>query len=585
MANINNQNIPFLLYIFSDGFVKILHFELLSHRRILINRILSGVLCIVLAAGAIILRPCHAAAGEMEALSAAISDHLVCYPLELMSVKNQQLSVSSKELCMAVVYLKTGLHPFWVTPEGPGPKASIILNFLREAETEGLDPKNYEVDQISALFTAHQTPALAELDTLLTFNIIKYIHDVSQGQIKPLYTELTFVAKTNDVNFDPLATMEKALNAPDLASYLASLPPAHPHYTNLKKALMTYRAIEKNGGWPSMPAGKTIRPGDHDDRIPAIIHRLSVTNDMDPEMAQTGYYSPLLKQSIVRFQVRNGLTPDGVIGPNTFAAMNVPVSDRIKQIIINMIRWRWQDHDLGEKYVLVNIANFDLTAFENDQESFRIPVIVGKFQHQTPIFSDRIIYIILNPSWNVPPSIAQNEELPKLKVNSHYLKERHIRLFSGWSADAREIDSTSVDWRNVSPTRMRQYKLSQDPGPWNALGKIKFDFPNQYDVYLHDTPTQNLFSQTQRDFSHGCIRVSDPLRLAAFALSRQAGAWTPEMISSLIQGKEQTFIRLSEPLPVHITYQTSWVDKNGILCFNNDIYGRDKRLLKVLFNE
>jgi L,D-transpeptidase YcbB len=573
------------MYIFFHGVVKILYLEFLSHHNVLINRILSAVLCVAFIAGTIVLRPCHAAERDMEALSDAISDHLVCYPLELMSMENQQLSVTSKELCLAVVYFKTGLRPFWVTPEGPNPNASIILDFLKKAETEGLDPKNYEVDQILALFTARQTPVLAELDTLLTFNIIKYIHDVNQGQIKPRYAEPIFFAEADDVNFDPLTTMEKVLNAPDLASYLASLPPAHPHYINLKKALMQYRALEKDGGWPSVATGKTIRPGDHDDRIPAVIRRLSVTGDLDPDIAQAAYYSPLLRHSIVRFQVQNGLSPDGVIGPSTLAAMNVPPSDRIKQIIINMTRWRWQDHDLGEKYILVNIANFDLTAFENGLESFRLPVIVGKFQHQTPIFSDRIIYITLNPYWNIPPSIARNEELPKLRKDSNYLIKQHIRLFSGWSADAGEIDSRSVDWRNVSPARMGQYKLRQDPGPWNALGQIKFDFPNKYDVYLHDTPTQNLFSQPQRDFSHGCIRVSDPMRLAAFALSRQTGAWPPEMISSIIKGKEQVYIRLSEPLPVHITYQTSWVDKNGIICFNNDIYGRDKKLLKALFNE
>ena len=553
---------------------------------VLIKRFFSVALCIVaaVATGAFAPRPCHAA-GDMAALSAAMSEHLVCYPLELMSLEKQELSVTSRDLCLATVYHQTGLRPFWVTPEGPSPKASIVLDFLRKAEIEGLDPKNYEVDQISALFTARQPRFLAELDTLLTFNLIKYIHDVSQGQIKPRHAEPGLFTEAGDVNFDPLATMEKVLAAPDLKGYLASLPPAHRHYINLKKALMTYRGIEKGGGWPSVAAGKTIRPGDRDDRIPAVIRRLSVTGDLDPEMAQVPHYSPLLKRSIVRFQLRHGLTPDGAIGPNTVAAMNVAVPDRIKQIIINMTRWRWQEHDLGEKYILVNIANFDLTAFMGGQEAFSFPVIVGKFQHQTPIFSDRIIYIDLNPYWNVPPSIAKNEELPKLRKDSHYLTKRHIRLFSGWGADAREMDSRSVDWRNVSTARMGQFKLRQDPGPWNALGQIKFVFPNKYDVYLHDTPTQNLFSRTQRDFSHGCIRVSDPLKLADFVLSSHAGAWTPEKIRSSLKEKKRAVIRLPEPLPVHITYQTSWVDKNGIIYFNRDVYGRDKKLLSAVFNE
>jgi len=563
------------------------------------------VCVVVLATGAIALKPCHAAENmemdldleidwEMEALSAAISEYLVCYPLELMSIENQQLSVTPEHLCLATVYGKTGIRPFWVTPKGPGPKASIVLDFLKKAEIEGLDPENYEVDQISALFTECQPRLLAKLDALLTFNLIKYIHEVSRGQIKPHYAEPSLLAEADDVNFEPLATMEKMLAAPDLADYLAGLPPAHPHYTDLKKALMTYRAIEKAGGWPFVANGKSIRPGDHDDRIPAVIRRLSVTGDWYPsipaipeipEIPEIPHYISDLEYSIMRFQQRHGLTPDGVIGPKTIAAMNVPVSGRIKQIIINMTRWRWQKHDLGETYILVNLANFDLIVFDNGRESFSIPVIVGKSQHQTPIFSDLIVDIVINPYWSVPPNIAQKEELPKLKKDSHYLVKRHVRLFSDWSADAREIDSRFVDWKNTSPAKMRQYKLRQDPGPWNALGQIKFDSPNKYDVYLHDTPTQNLFSQTQRDFSHGCIRVSDPIKLAAFALANQAGDWTPEKISNVIKKNEYAVIRLLEPLPVHITYQTSWVDKNGIISFNNDIYGRDKTLLKALFNE
>jgi len=551
------------------------------------KRMLSAVLCILVILGILFLKPCHAQE-QMDALTAAMSEYLVCFPLELMGMEKQELAVTSKSFCLAAVYHPEDLRPYWVTPDGPGPKASIVLDFLAKAETEGLDPRNYEVDKISALFSAlfsaRQPRDLAELDTLLTFNLIKYIHDVSRGQIKPRFADPALFPEAGDVNFEPQTTLEKALGAPDLAVYLEGLPPAHSHYMGLKKALKTYREIEKNGGWSSIPAGKTIRPGDHDERLPAVIHHLSVTGDLDPVVAQTGHYSLLLKQSVMRIQGRHGLFPDGVIGPKTFAALNATVADRIKQIIINMTRWRWQEHDLGETYVLVNIANFDLTAFEGGQEAFRIPVIVGKFQQQTPIFSDRIAYVDINPYWNIPPTIARNEELPKLRKDPDYLVNRHVRLFSGWNADARELDSRSIDWRHVSPARMGQYSLRQDPGPWNALGRIKFVFPNKYDVYLHDTPAQNLFSRNQRDFSHGCIRVSDPVKLAAFVLSRHTGGWTPEKISARISENKRVVITLPEPLPVHLTYQTSWVDKNGRICFNGDIYGRDQKLIRALYN-
>ncbi len=550
------------------------------------NLILSVVLCIMFTTGAIALKPCHAE-GDMNALTEALSESLECFRLELMGIEKQQLAVMSKNFCLTSVYHNKTLRPYWVTPEGPGPKALIVLDFLKKAETEGLDPKNYEVDLISALFAARQPRSLARLDILLTYNLIKYIHDVSHGRLKSRYADSSLFPEAEDINFKPRATMKKVLRAPDLTVYLESLPPAHRHYIGLKKALKTYRTIEKEGGWPFITAGPTIRSGDYDERIPEIIRRLSVTGDVDPtKVPLTAQYSPVVRQSIVRFQVRQGLAPDGIIGPKTIAALNVPVTERIKQIIINMTRWRWQEHDLGEKYILVNIAHFDLTAFEAGQEAFRFPVIVGELEKKTPILSGRISSIEINPYWNIPRSIAREEELPKLRKDPNYLVNRHIRLFSGWNKNAHEVDSKTIDWNNVSPARMGEYSLRQDPGPWNALGQIKFYFPNKYYVYLHDTPMQNLFSRNQRNFSHGCIRVSDPLKLAAFVLSLQAGGdWTPEMISGSINEKKRVTIMLPELLPVHLTYQTSWVDKNGQICFNNDIYERDKKLIKALFNK
>ncbi len=514
---------------------------------------------------------------------------MVCFRLELMGFEKQELAVSSKVFCLTEVYPENNLSPYWVTSNGPGQKASIVLDFLKMAEGEGLDSANYEVDQISRLFAERDTPSLALLDALLTFNLIKYIHDVSKGQIKQLYTEPGLFPNATNIKFNPRATMKKVLGAPDLAVYLKSLPPTHRHYLGLKKALAQYRAIEEDGGWPSVPEGPTIEPGDNDTRVPILMRRLYMTGDLDltkPLTPLTMQYGPALQEAIVRFQQRHGLDPDGVIGADTLTAFNVDVAERIKQIIINMMRWRWQQHDLGEKYIIVNIAHFDLTAFEAGQYALSMRVIVGKFMNQTPIFSDRIKTIVINPYWTIPKSIARNEELPKLRKDPDCLRKRHIRLFSGWEDDATEIDPTTIDWQTVSWTKMGQYRLRQDPGPWNALGQIKFVFPNKYKVYLHDTPTQSLFSHNKRAFSHGCIRVSDPVKLAAFALSRQRGeAWTPKIIKNAINKQKRIGLGMSEKLPVHITYQTAWFDKHGIICFNYDVYGRDKKLLRALFDK
>ncbi len=550
-----------------------------------VHQVACAVLCILFCT---LAPPCRAET-TTNALTAEISKQLACFRLDLMGLEKQKLAVSSKNFCLTAIYHQKDAHPYWVTPERPEEKASIVFDFLKKAESEGLDPANYEVDRIASLFSARDIKSLAELEILLTFNLVKYIHDVRHGMLKTRYADPDLFAEAGDINFKPRTTMETMMAAPDLAEYLESLPPAHRHYTGLKKALKAYRSIKQNGGWPIIPKGPTTQPGDYDERLPDIIRRLGVTGDLNPTMARlplTKEYIRLLKSAIVKFQVRHGLDPDGIIGTKTLAELNVPVSDRIKQIIINMTRWRWQEHDLGKRYVLINIANFDLKAYEAGMETFSFPVITGETQTQTPIFSDHIKTVVINPYWTIPKSIARNEELQKLRKNPACLENRYIRLFSDWSDNATEIDPTTVDWHAVTWARMGQYRLRQDPGPWNALGRIKFIFPNKYKVYLHDTPSQSLFSRHKRNFSHGCIRVSDPLRLAVFALSPQKGdKWTPETIKNAIQEQERIGIGLREKLPIHITYQSAWIDKSGIVCFNYDVYGRDEKLLRALFSE
>jgi len=553
-------------------------------RGLSLNRVACAIVCMCVAG--VLAGPCLAQ-GDTDELRTALGEYLGCFRLEMMDMKRQEIAVTSKVFCLTEVYADKQPQPFWVTPEGPGPKAKLVLDFLKHAEEEGLDPANYEVEEIAALFDADGPVDLALLDALLTYNLVKYSHDVSCGSIRQPSADSKLFPGARSIEFKPRAVLEQARAAPDLAAWLADLPPAHEHYLGLKKALALYRSLEQQGGWPAVPAGEPINPGDNDTRMPLIIERLRVTDDLDPAAAHEGpygQYSPLLVPSVMRFQRRHGLAPDGVVGKETIVAMDVPIAERIRQIIVNMTRWRWQDRVLGEKYVLVNIAGFTLSAFEAGQEHFSFPVIVGEFQHQTPVFSDRIEYIVINPHWTVPKSIARNEELPDLRKDPRALMKRRIRLFSGWSEDAPEIDSTAIDWHNVSPAMMDQYRLRQDPGPANALGRLKFVFPNPYRVYLHDTPTHKLFARNKRDFSHGCIRVSDPVGLAAFVLSGEQNGWTPQKITNAIEKEERMVIKLADPLPVHITYQTARFDKEGIVCFNNDVYGRDEKLYKVLFS-
>jgi murein L,D-transpeptidase YcbB/YkuD len=350
--------------------------------------------------------------------------------------------------------------------------------------------------------------------------------------------------------------------------------------------LAFYQGISQNHDWTDIPSGPLIRPGQQDERLEAIQRRLSITGEAPARVMLVEVYDDELVSAVKTFQSLHGLNPDGIIGPKTRAWLSKSPQDLANIIRVNMARWRWQSHELGKSrtYIIVNIAGFSLTAVQEGTPVLEMPVIVGKLQHRTPVFSDTIQYLDFNPFWNIPPQIARDEELPALRKNPRHLADRHVRVFSSWQSDAVELDSLAIDWKTIGRSRMSAFKLRQDPGPWNALGRVKFVFPNNHSVYLHDTPTQDLFEQTVRTFSHGCIRVSNPLKLASFCLNQQPGSWSESEISRIMADRDRMVINLKNALPIHITYQTSWLDKNGTIHFSSDIYGRDKRLQDALKN-
>lgn len=509
-----------------------------------------------------------------------MAERISCYPLELFNVHQQKPVISVKELCLAAIYHQTGARPLWVTIDGPDSRAEAILDRLRTSLQEGLDPQDYEVDLLSSLWSSRQPADLARLDTQLTFSLVKYIHDISYGQMKLKEADPELFAEAGDELFDPLLATAMARSAAEIGKYLDSLAPQHDAYRRLREALAYYRELAEEQVWPVVGDGPLIRPGMSDSRLPEISRRLEFTGDTLSSSGPADIYDDQLVTAVTSFQVKHGLKPDGIIGPRTRAALNRPPSELVNVIRANMIRWHIQDHELGTTYIMVNIAGFDLKAVREQQTVMEMPVIVGQFQRQTPVFSDNIRYLDFNPFWNIPPSIARNQELPVLQENPRHLVDRHIRLFSSWSDDAAELDSTAIDWSTVSRAQMSRYKLRQDPGPWNALGRVKFVFPNHHSVYLHDTPAHDLFMQASRSFSHGCIRVSRPLDLAEFALNGKKG-WDRGAIDTVVAKGERKVVTLVAPIPVHLTYQTAWIDNNGIIRFNDDVYGRDSRLLQT----
>jgi murein L,D-transpeptidase YcbB/YkuD len=369
------------------------------------------------------------------------------------------------------------------------------------------------------------------------------------------------------------------------ASDVTPQDPTQPTYTKLQQALEWYRRIAAAGGWGTISNGPTLSPGDYSERVVALRARLQVTDDLAPmhlaiplddaPHAHTSlYFDANLEQSVRAFQRRHGLQVDGIVGPETLAALNLSVDMRIAQIALNLERWRQDAEELGERYILVNIPAFSLEVVNHDHTALSMRVIVGKLDHRTPIFHAFMTYLVLNPYWEVPPNIARREILPAIYKDPSYLEKHNMQVMDGWGSEAQVIEAAAIDWSEQAPLTL-QYRFRQAPGEQNTLGRVKFKFPNSFNVYLHDTVAPSLFAKTQRAFSHGCIRVEQPIELATYLLQDQP-EWSRERILATIAQDAERKIDLLTPIPVHIVYRTAWVDAAGVVQFRPDLYGYDK---------
>jgi murein L,D-transpeptidase YcbB/YkuD len=464
--------------------------------------------------------------------------------------------------------------PLWVRDNGPKTKARDALDVFRNAGKMGLNPNNYRVAQIERMMSSAKTPReLAELELLLSRAFIDFGRDINRGVVLP-----SDASRENAITSKELGALnliDGAENADYIADYVRTLEPQSPEYQRLKGALATYREIAKQGGFPVIPKGPALKPGMHDKRIPLIRQYMFLTGDLPAGANKEGdLYDADLVAAVKWFQARHGLTDDGIMAQSSFDAMSVPVAARIRQLELNLERRRWMDDDLGAYYILVNVADQELKVVKDGKTIHVAKVVVGKPYARTPVFSEKMKYVVLSPYWNVPPNIANNEYLPKLKRNPGVLSREHIRVFN---AAGGEVDPYSVNWSALS--RM-PFSLRQDSGGKNALGKVKFMFPNRFNVYLHDTPSKSLFNKDLRIFSHGCMRVQNPLDLAALLLADQG--WSRERIDATVAEGHERIINLKTQVPVHVTYLTAWVNKDGAVNFRRDPYNRDEELAQAL---
>lgn len=402
----------------------------------------------------------------------------------------------------------------------------------------------------------------AERELLLTGAALRYGTALAVGRVRPNTLEEDWAVPAPA--FDPVAGLERSLRgkAGALTRWLASLAPADPRYLGLKGALARYRELAAAGGWERIPvgAGFPVKPGTSDERIPLIRQRLTVEGDLaapSPDIPPNldPLLDPELEKGVRAFQRRHGISEDGAIGPRTLAALNLPVKSRIEQIMLNLERWRSLPRHLGRDYIFVNVPAETLEVFENGKAVMAMKAVVGDTGHPTPVVQASLAGLTFNPVWNVPSSIAVKEILPKTRKDAGYLDRNHIRAYGTNS-------------------------FVQQAGPLNPLGQIKFDTPNRFDVYLHDTPSRRSFERAARAMSHGCVRLERARDLAAYVLD--SGLWKGDSIDRAIATGETQKISIARHLRVHIFYFTSFVDPDGTVEFRDDIYGRDKRLAAAL---
>jgi L,D-transpeptidase YcbB len=465
----------------------------------------------------------------------------------------------------------------WVEGAKARPQMDALINALRGAEREGLDPELYAVGMLERRRNEASKGFLTEkgfdpkeagaLDVWLSYLYMKYASDLADGLSDLSRVDTTWKIKPE--KFDAKSHLQKALAQNRIEDSLSELTPHVAEYDRLRNLLAAYRGQKAKGGWPRVPAMK-LKPGQRSPLVPPLAARLAASGDYRgaiPSGAAT--YSPELQEAVKVFQRRHGLTDDGAIGPEVVAALNVPLDARIDSIALNMERWRWLPRDLGDRYILVNIPEMRLDVYEGNAVPLSMRVVVGKPDAQTPIFNDEMTYIVFSPYWNVPPSIAEGETLPAIMSDPNFLARNNMEIVD---SSGNVVDPGTVDLNDP-----KAYRFRQRPGTDNSLGLVKFMFPNQFNVYLHDTPADSLFDRAARSFSHGCVRVEDPVALAQYVL-RDQPEWTRERIAEAMHSDEEETVRLKSPIPVYLGYWTARVRPDNTVQFRKDVYDIDGRL-------
>lgn len=494
-------------------------------------------------------------------------------------------------------YEQRGWQPTWFdNGHDPLPSLSGLVPAVEDARNHGLVPEPYHLaalrsglEYLATTRPAQRDPRkLSDIELLASDAFLTLARHYADGQVDPASIDPGWHLERELPEL--MESLSKASGggrgAPKKA--LAAVLPSEPAYRVLVEQLALQRQLATDGEWPDIAGGESLHPGDEDARVPVIRQRLIALDDhppTKPDGKDADIYDETLAAAVRHFQARHGLKQDAVVGRQTIAALNVTPEARANQLRANMERWRWLPQSFGEEYIIVNIAAFSMDVISSGERVMRKRVIVGQPYRRTPVFTGRMTYLVLNPSWEVPASLAVRDKLPEIIDDPDYLSRLGFAVLQGWGAEERRVDPGEVNWQALSASDF-PYRLRQAPGPENALGRVKFMFPNEHNVYLHDTPTRGLFAEHARAFSSGCIRVENPIEVVEWLLGgpNRPAVMRSDEFQGILDGGKETTVQLGEAVPVHLLYWTAWVEADGTVHYRHDIYGRDEPLIEA-FNQ
>jgi murein L,D-transpeptidase YcbB/YkuD len=473
------------------------------------------------------------------------------------------------------LYQDRDFRLIWTRPA----MVETLLTAIEEAPDQGLDPNDYHFEAIrSRLDIAAQglegTTSLVDLDLLLTDAFARYAFTLHFGKLNPEDIDPVWnLSREFTEGGDGVELFSMALDTGSIREFLIAVAPDLTEYRRFVAALKEYRELAEAGGWPTVSEGPVLEPGDRSPRVTELRARLAVTDGLETTAGDPELFDEEVEEAVKRFQDRHHLDTDGKIGPKTDEALNISIEARIDQIRASLERMRWVFRDVPDDFIVADIAGFQLILFRDRQRVWTTRIQVGKPYHATPVFKEVMTYLVINPTWTIPPGILRKETLPAIRRDPDYLKKKNMSVIR---SDGSVVDPSTVDFNGKFP-----YGVRQEPGPSNALGRVKFIFPNPYFVYFHDTPSKSLFGRSARAFSHGCIRTENPLDLAALLLEDNEG-WDRTRIDKVVDSAKMTTVTLAEPMTVFLLYWTAEVRADGTIGFREDIYHRDPKIIDGL---